>query len=661
MLACANDDALKADVGHDCVSGLAIDRETPVFVRSHAHHQERAALRLDVDRCPVRGLHDIFHDAVRRNKGRRLDERHAAAEALAAEHRYEILPVANRHHLIGEVVTRPVHRRDELHGLGDLEVVLRPRLLLVEAPIGRAVPGVGHRHERLPPVPTAGALDVPDGIGEVDCGKERGLVVVALDHCPDFRSGGRHRKEPVPHDPVNGVASGEKLSGDLLAAVPVDFVKHAKVGAILRQRRRKLRWIEKASRHARIQFLGRVDQVRCDQSAAGDHPDAAPAQTCGGEDGNGQPAAHCGDDPVGPRQIHHHVRASVLRHAPDVHERPRVEGRERADRQRCGDGGGRCCESQRGLADDLIAGEHAVEHLRRENDRREDPHHRELLRIADGRRDSRSVQPFEQGSVIAECENRGGARDDQHQPPAARPNERSSDAERDRQHAHVDAEEKRRAHSGIEAAAPVPHHPMDRDVAEDVGIDQLRELRPRHAPRTDEIEAEHSRARRVVHMIERGKHLRRADRYGAQRDQSNPRDGRCRLEHAPLCVPPAIQPVAAEEQAGLHHRRRFADQELQAEEKRGRGEVANRRTKKKSPHVQTCERQPRRAEQNRQQIHLGQIHAAQSPRHRAEPRCEWPQLHRSQHRVHAEDADVDVNEDVQPVAEIVARQQDEPG
>src|SRR6266550_4070392 len=48
---------------------------------------------------------------------------------------------------------------------------------------------------------------------------------------------------------------------------------------------------------------------------------------------------------------------------------------------------------------------------------------------------------------------------------AARPCECAADAEGHRQQTDVNAEQERRAHSGIEAAAPVPHHVLDRDVA----------------------------------------------------------------------------------------------------------------------------------------------------------------------------------------------------
>src|SRR6202022_1734050 len=99
----------------------------------------------------------------------------------------------------------------------------------------------------------------------------------------------------------------------------------------------------------------------------------------------------------------------------------------------------------------------------------------------------------------------------------------------------------------------------------------------------------------------------------------------------------------------------------QAQKERSEGVVAQIGPKEKATDVHAGPGDPRRAEQNRQQVYLRQVQTSQSERHGAEPRGEWPKLHRSQKRVHAEQADVDVHEDEESIAEVVAGKKNEPG
>ena len=282
-----------------------------------------------------------------------------------------------------------------------------------------------------------------------------------------------------------------------------------------------------------------------------------------------------------------------------MHECARVNGREAGDRQRGRNDGRRGDEAERAVADDGVAGEQAIEHLRREHDRREDADHGELLRIADRRGDACFVENLQQWRVSSEREDRGDDRDQQHEPPTARSGERASDTERDREQARVHAEQKRRPHSRIQPAAPVPHHMLHGNVPEDVGIDQLREFCPGHTPRRNQIELERPRARGVVHMVDCRNDLRRADREPAERDECDPRDVRQRLGNPRGRVPSAIQRVETDQQTCLHHSRGLADEKLNAEKKRGCGEVAHSRPEQEAPDEKACQRQPSQAKQNR--------------------------------------------------------------
>ena len=221
-----------------------------------------------------------------------------------------------------------------------------------------------------------------------------------------------------------------------------------------------------------------------------------PAKARRRENRDREPAPDSGDDPVFPRKRNHQQGSAVPGHAPDVHEGACIDRRETDDGDCHGDGCRCGDEAESAVANDIIAGEHTIEHLRCEDDRCEHAHHRELLRVADRAGDAGLVQKFQQRSVAAQGKDRRHDADQQHQPAASRPNKRASDAESDGQQSDVNAEQKRRAHSGIQAATPVPHHALHRDVAEDIGINQFGELRPRHTPCADEIKVERSRTRR---------------------------------------------------------------------------------------------------------------------------------------------------------------------
>src|SRR5581483_4565808 len=117
-------------------------------------------------------------------------------------------------------------------------------------------------------------------------------------------------------------------------------------------------------------------------------------------------------------------------------------------------------------------------------------------------------------------------------------------------------------------------------------------------------------------------------------------------------IPRAVQRVHAEEKSCLENGRRLADEELQAEKQRAERKVTRVMVKKKPADVETCQRQPRDAEENRQQVDVGEIEAAEAERDRADERGIGANLHRPQQRVHPQQSDVDVKEDVQPVSEI---------
>src|SRR5437588_3628200 len=103
-------------------------------------------------------------------------------------------------------------------------------------------------------------------------------------------------------------------------------------------------------------------------------------------------------------------------------------------------------------------------------------------------------------------------------------------------------------------------------MAEDVREEELRELRPRHAPGADEVEAERAGARGIVDVVDRGKDLRRPDQEAGDRDPSDPPDASDRFHDLPRRVPGAIERVHAEQKTGLHYRSRLSDETLDAEE-----------------------------------------------------------------------------------------------
>ena len=299
--------------------------------------------------------------------------------------------------------------------------------------------------------------------------------------------------------------------------------------------------------------------------------------------------------------------------------------------------------------------------MRGEDDDGEDAEHRELLGITDRRGDAGAIEPPQQRRVPAEREERGEEAEEQHQAPPARPHERAPDREGDDEEADVDAEEERRSHPGVQPARPVPHHAVDGEMAEDIGEDQLAVLRPRHAPSADQVEIKRPGAGRIVHVIDGGEELRRADQRRRPGEERDPQHARDRLRRAWRGVPAAIERVQAEEQSGLHDGGRLRHEELHAEEERAEGEVAHAPPQQKPPDEETRQRQPGGAEEDRQEVDVGEIEAAESPGRGAEPRRKRTQLHRAQQRVHADQAEVDVDEDVQPEPEVVARQEDQPG
>ena len=123
-----------------------------------------------------------------------------------------------------------------------------------------------------------------------------------------------------------------------------------------------------------------------------------------------------------------------------MHERPAVDRSETEEGQSCGDGGGRGDETERAVANGVVTLQHAIEHLRGENDDREDPHHGEFFGIADGRGDPRLVQKLQQRRVSAEGKYRRENADQQDEAPAARPYERAANAKSDGENPDIDTE-----------------------------------------------------------------------------------------------------------------------------------------------------------------------------------------------------------------------------
>src|SRR5207253_8723725 len=76
--------------------------------------------------------------------------------------------------------------------------------------------------------------------------------------------------------------------------------------------------------------------------------------------------------------------------------------------------------------------------------------------------------------------------------------------------------------------------------------------------------------------------------------------------------------------------------------------------------VEAGEREPGRAEEDRQQVDVGEIEAAQTPGHGAVEGGLRAEVHRTEERVHPDQADVDVDEDVEAEAEVVAGEEDQP-
>src|SRR5260221_12644040 len=97
--------------------------------------------------------------------------------------------------------------------------------------------------------------------------------------------------------------------------------------------------------------------------------------------------------------------------------------------------------------------------------------------------------------MAAQRNDGGKEKEQEDEPSATRAAERAANRQRHEKEAAIDAEEEGRAHARIQPPCPVPHDPVDGDVPENVGVDELRELRPRHAPGADEIELEWPRAR----------------------------------------------------------------------------------------------------------------------------------------------------------------------
>ena len=151
-------------------------------------------------------------------------------------------------------------------------------------------------------------------------------------------------------------------------------------------------------------------------------------------------------------------------------------------------------------------------------------------------------------------------------------------------------------------------------MSEDVRVEELRKLRPGHAPGADEVEVEWARARRVMDVIDRRKYLCRAEQKAGRRNEGDPEHARDELRNARPAVPASIERVYPDQQAGLHDRGRLRDQELDAEKERCRREVARVPAQEESPDVKTCEGNPRGAEKNRQEVDVGEKETAETER-----------------------------------------------
>src|SRR5688500_6053865 len=170
-------------------------------------------------------------------------------------------------------------------------------------------------------------------------------------------------------------------------------------------------------------------------------------------------------------------------------------------------------------------------------------------------------------------------------------------------------------------------------------------------------------------MVERGEHLGRSYRKSEAGDEGDPRRvsehaGRSadeRRDAVSAAMPSAIQPVHSDQKPRLHDGSGLGNEKLHSEHQCGQSEVTQVGMEQKSSDEKTRERKPGRTEENRQEVDVRKVDSAHAEAQRPEEGPLWTQFHRSKQRIHSEQAEVNVYEDVQPVPEVVVRKQDEPG